>query len=759
MNKKTKLIFIFAFLLASLLFFPSVSAADVCCEKTIDGKWCQQVDDSQCPSSSRQPPTSCESTSFCSTGTCVDTAKGSCSANTPKVVCDVEGGTWYAEGIEDVPLCRNGCCTYGDSADFITSTECKQIGTDLGIETNFLSNVRDEVACLALGNQGAEGACVTEGLSRSCSMTTKSECISQGGSFNEGFLCSADFLNADCAPSQNTLCHEDGKVYFLDTCGNYANVYDVDMFNEDETAWDKEMKDYWTKISEPTCGPAGSDCGDCDYLGGTTCKLYSSLSENSNTAPPTYGNYVCADLSCFYDNNKDGRIQTSEQYKHGESWCASTPGVYFDESQNKGIFVDIDNLSEIDSEVLDDLKYTFSDSSSEFDPIKPYAPVTYNLPGSRYVKLTCIDGEVIAEPCSDFRNEFCADSLIQEDPDYRRAQCVANGWRDCVLMESKTECESSGRHCQWLSGYRFDGENKNSNQEYNLEEQGSCVPLIAPGLDFYSDDETIKTSSAYCNLANQVEQSFYETNAAFGDGGVGGKAAIIGLTGAAGVAVDIFGGLTNQGYSISREDLAGANYSGEDGQQIRIKRCWKNCFAIPGYGTNTIDDGTRARANLRDAGSSASDVLFNDESVNNLIAYHKGEQISSSLRDLIKDWVSDRQGYYCHKKNDEREKTGTITGRGQIDCAKDTTFNNGEAKRNNFPIFWTNEQWQRFMMDRARTLGDCGYKPNAQGSYPDANIESVSVFFQTFKQDIETVREETETQIIEEGDTLNEKYN
>ena len=73
MNKKilSMILVVGMFSLVSLISLTgTVEAQQVsyCCEKTNDGAWCQNADQSQCDESYDSAPTSCDSTSFCQLG-------------------------------------------------------------------------------------------------------------------------------------------------------------------------------------------------------------------------------------------------------------------------------------------------------------------------------------------------------------------------------------------------------------------------------------------------------------------------------------------------------------------------------------------------------------------------------------------------------------------------------------------------------------------------------------------------------------------
>ena len=77
-------------------------AVNVCCEKTTSGAWCQNTIEEDCDISGdsitgspfRKTPTSCDATSFCNLGCCVDSEEGLCMQNTPQRVCQNSGATW-----------------------------------------------------------------------------------------------------------------------------------------------------------------------------------------------------------------------------------------------------------------------------------------------------------------------------------------------------------------------------------------------------------------------------------------------------------------------------------------------------------------------------------------------------------------------------------------------------------------------------------------------------------------------------------------
>ena len=570
--KKINFIFIFAllFLVFTLSF---VYSAEGCCERLKNGAWCQATTSDKCTTT--VAPTSCSSFSPCILGTCIDEDKGDCMPNTPKNLCLSKGGFWDSLPRSEISRCQNGCCLFGEYASFVTQTECKQLAYVYGVEITFRADVTEEFSCYALTSPDVKGACVNSNNESgiSCSLTTKEGCLSEGGDFQEEYLCTAPELSTDCAKTDKTVCKDD-KVYFTDTCGNLANVYDEKMYSKDPNKWTEEMEDYWTKIQEPICvvNPRDSSCGDCSYIAGSVCKDYKTGQKNMPAKKPVYGDKTCSNLNCHYDSDNDG---TDEIYQHGESWCAHSEGVY------PGINVSEDGLN-------------FSNPSIAVENAKYFE---YNIPGSRYYRLMCIDGEVIVEPCRDFRNEVCLQSDMGENTgEFKVAQCRINLWRDCFNLTKQEDCESN-MFCKWIPGYRFDGKIVTSPDDRNMDEQCSCIPSFSPGFNFW---EAGNEGSALCSLASIQENVVYET---------------LVLT-----KRDKF--KDNPLCDVSNDNDA-------------VQRCFGSCYAIPGYGLEAPIEGGYS-------GINDGDYIDLDK----LIALHSGANNALDKK-LERYCISDRRGYYC----------------------------------------------------------------------------------------------------------------
>lgn len=459
-------------------------AFNSCCEKTINGAWCQNTVEGDCDNSIdpitkspyRKTPTSCDATSFCKLGCCVDSGEGLCMENSPQKVCEISEGTWLEDPQCNVAQCKLGCCLLGDQASFVTLTRCKRLSALYGLTTNFKKDITNEAKCIMMAYSQDRGACVYEVESdRTCKLTTRADCDNmakkEGGEngtitteFFKDYLCSADELATNCGPTTETTCIP-GKdeVYFKDSCGNPANIYDASKtYTKDKSYWQKIVPKSSSCSSKSKTGSAGSKtCGNCDYLSGSICGKGSA----------TYGEYMCKDVNCY--NTMNGN-----SYKNGESWCSYQGEV-----------------------------------GGGRDTV-----------GSRQFRHVCIHGEETIEPCADYRNEICIQqSLDTSYGSFTEAACRPNRWKDCIDQSKEKDCMNKDkRDCYWVLGYAYDGSGKSAanataatstttttNQNQGIiNGTGICLPNYPPGLKFWENGD----AAPVCSLGNSKQIVTYETN-------------------------------------------------------------------------------------------------------------------------------------------------------------------------------------------------------------------------------------------------------
>lgn len=461
--KNKKITWVLGIVLAfALINFTFAADANYCCEKTTSGAWCQNAPQAQCNSAFKTSPTACDSTSYCKRGCCFDSKEGLCMENTAQKVCSDSGGTWANDSSCNIPQCNLGCCVLADQGAFVTLARCRALSGFYGLKTDFRTNIGDELTCIATAQGEDKGACVfqdTATFQNTCKFTSRSNCPTAGMNlenanlsrtnstnnksqaaspgFYKDILCTAEELGTNCAKSTETmLISGKDEVYYKDTCGQPANIYDASRYNDNQ---------YWKKVykKSESCGAGSSNaksttCGNCDYYLGSIGKA-----ATRSTGFATYGDNICIDLGC-----------KSVGKKHGESWCVKD-----------------------------------SPSGDGQDPV-----------GARYFKEVCLNGEVLTEPCADYRNEICIEGTFNG---YSEAACRVNRWQDCSKQLEASDCENvDQRDCKWTAGYYFSSntgqieKSNNDSKKGDLTPSGLCTPNYPPGSAFWGSTTTGRTSSS-----------------------------------------------------------------------------------------------------------------------------------------------------------------------------------------------------------------------------------------------------------------------
>ncbi len=713
MRKNIVLIFgIIGFILISSSFISAI-----CCEKVKDSNmWCQDVTDkNQCEVSLGDKTYRTWDYNFCNdvpecTGTCVNSIEGGsnlgiCSENTPKTQCDESGGTWSQKEVDEIPACKEICCFVGKDTYYVSNARCTALSEEYGIEVK-MREVASRDACLEQQTNIKEGACVISTTTeRACVMSTNIECTSANINkfsdrlkvenpttpnvrFYDGLLCTASMNGmgiSDCTRSEDTECKEN-KVYYKDSCGNFANIYDSSKYNN---------ADYWNYIKDSydpqevcTVTSSGSNtCGNCEPTENTVCRDYREVSGATRPANNADG-LMCGDLSCWYDANGNNRKENGEVYKHGESWCAESPGTLIIQR----------NLTT--GEIFESTLAKLENASK------------YNIPGSRYYKLICSFGEVLVEECGDYRSSVCMQG-VNDYSKRKEASCVFNPWTVCLNTMTRTGCEETGSLCKWIPGYRWDWQIVEEVQRKEM--QGSCVPLIAPGFDFW---KAVGQGNLICGMGSVQVNTLFET-------------------------------------PVTRDRDNFEDWS--DG--FLAKRCIDSCYAIPKYGyqfnqlpneekqypeeISCVEEGDhKVDLYANERGCSMYDALteFYDESES---------QLPSGIGNYA---LSQRRGHYCNKDGEpDHWLTGDVGGYA-YDCTPGAgNENKDERKERDYPIFLTNDEWIDSITERARSIGDCGYKANTLGEYSAPESEVITAIFQKLKQDMTVKKNLTVEQTIYKG--------
>jgi hypothetical protein len=462
MNKKILIIFGMVFLIG-ILIISLASAADplYCCErlKNNPSAWCQDATRAECatgvnPLSKtgdqyKSISALCQSTSYCKSGTCVNPLEGSCMPNTPQVVCNNNGGVWKDKNMGELDECKLGCCLLGNQVAFVTLTACKMLSANQGLLTDYRPDIQTELECIASITSDKIGACVHEvDYQRTCEMISQTDCKKiDKAEFHDGYLCSAQQLTTNCGPSKETMC-KDEKVYFIDTCGNIANIYDSGKITD---------TNYWTYIQDPTCDDGKGNknsktCGACDYFSGSMCKSYTQTK-------PTYGNYICSSLDCTYNG---------KPYLHGETWCATNTKPSLDNSPGSRYFRMMCYNGEVTVE-----------------------------PCSEFRNEVCVQDQV-----NNFKVAGCVVNKWQDCTNQSsKEDCLDIYARDCKWITGFSIMKAKDKDGKIIDLGK---------DEHNIS--GSCVPSNSSGFDFWSGEgngpEICSMGSAQCVVKYDVSIIF-----------------------------------------------------------------------------------------------------------------------------------------------------------------------------------------------------------------------------------------------------------
>jgi len=350
-----------------------VYSGDGCCFTTSDNQICTYVDDSLCPPNSFAEGVACTDIGFCRPGCCYNEVEGVYDDMSTQSSCSK---SWSNEPCDNIPGSEEGCCTFGESSNLVTKKKCE---TKYGTEALWDDTIGMQ-ECMMSGLAEDWGACILN--DGGCEFTIGANCNPEAGAFYPSDLCSNPSLDSGCGPSDDTECFE-GKVYFLDSCGERANIYDSTRRND---------LSYWDRIIEPenSCSPGtngaanSANCGNCERQFGGIC---SSASEEGFDVD--IGNYYCRDTSCIFNGTR---------YENGESWC-----------------------------VYDGVVGDGNDSV-----------------GSLHWFRSCSDGIIQLDVCGERRDKICIQSnVVENGKTFRNASCVKNDWLSCLKTTDKALCEEN----------------------------------------------------------------------------------------------------------------------------------------------------------------------------------------------------------------------------------------------------------------------------------------------------------------------------
>lgn len=489
------------------------------CAKGKDGSVCQEYPASECDSkcASTCYPATRDKTPGCKLGTCFDPKLGTCQESSPEEECSVKGGKWFDNTGGNVPECQKACCVFGEQVKpLVTSRECEYIAKTRGVKTEFRAEIKNQLACLALVGQQAEGACVFgENSEKKCRFITKKACLENRGEFFEGIFCSNPELDMDYEKQANARCVEEkDEIYWFDSEGNRENIYDsnkVRSWNDGKVLTKSESCEMGNS-AEPLRNQ--DKCGNCNRLMGSVCG-----SKTDKEKIPGI-DVVCRSMRCV---DKDGNAR-----ENGESWCEYQGDVGVEKGSG-GYSRSVDSV------------------------------------GSSHFRATCVDGEVQVNRCGDgYRNSICVEDRLKRENggEISNSACVTNLWQLCLSYNS--EVKGGGEERKKSMEERDSKCVKNplcELKKVNIADKfkfDMCVPKYPAGFDLQKNAEGGELS---CAFANQ-------------------KCTVIKVKEIGGWKVKVNEGCLKAGFAEQMNDLcmslgdcgAKVNYAGDLTENYRVKR-------------------------------------------------------------------------------------------------------------------------------------------------------------------------------------------
>lgn len=379
-----------------------------CCRVTIDGHFCQSVDNTGNGFCLFPEPTPCEQIDACELGQCYTPENGQCGPSTQQECASNPENKWDVN-FDTLSECKEVCCKIGAGQFPSTRGLCNFRADIEGVPAEITDATSPEEC---IGYSETKGACLLEETSegRNCQILPASECGNLGGEHYPNYLCTHSNLEESmCTPCASHSCVEDENllfnypdVYCYDSCGNMENVYLGDTDSMKTLSWSEgyiQERDYF---NENVCSTS-NDCGKCDYQDGYGTEI---CSEDESSGDAKCDSINCKNAPWKYTYNPDGTINTYDKKdrQNGESWCVYETRI------GEAVFGEPATIST--------------------DP-----------PGSEHYKLTCQYGKVSIIPCGTARSKICAEEIEDTTTNRYKAECRFNKGQDCFEIANTELCE------------------------------------------------------------------------------------------------------------------------------------------------------------------------------------------------------------------------------------------------------------------------------------------------------------------------------
>lgn len=465
-----------------------------------------------------------------SAGCCFVPSNGLCGSQAEYESCVNNGGEYFNDPSCNIEKCEKGCCVLGSFATYATSRECEVQAEAYGFEYNFLSSESRE-SCSLIATRDI-GACLfkEEYPPYDCLFVSRDNCPTSD--FYPNSSCTTPLLQSKCNSTNNKMCYNE-QLYSMDSCGNPDKLLDACKYDTG-----KICKNLGNKNAE--C--RSLDCVDKDGKkrkhGESWCielfdsfpqELKAELTGNSIfdiTGKLITGYDICTDPETgesYYCESPDSGGESTALPSGGSSSTTPSSGVCGEllTMQGKdGEILTCDPSWDLCGEdmcnrCMRDVAKLGGDSKRVKGCVfgeRCKAEQTPAPVGSRSYKQYCLNGEVITEPCADFRNEICkkeGENISQE------AKCEVNLGDECLAAtltdeeSGKVKIDKSACDEEHCTIFAPGGEGENANPFITELGLDMCLPKLPTGFEFYNSKAG---SGSICSYGDFEAEVYFESD-------------------------------------------------------------------------------------------------------------------------------------------------------------------------------------------------------------------------------------------------------
>ncbi len=358
---------------------------------------------------------------------CEKTIAGNYCEYTNEANCDVNFKK-VASSCDKTDYCSTGCC--------VTSDGCyPNVGKSNCEANNGVFSLSSDCSVSECG----KGCCVLGG---EYVYTTENECNRLASEYNTN----VDFRSVNselecislgrladkgCCLTKNEAVYTTREQCNSLTGNFYFNQYCSSVSSnckarDHKNCIENEDDVYWFD----SCNNQEEIAEDCDYSQGTLCKEVD-------------GEYNCKSMDCEETFDNPSNDNDGVARKNGESWC-------------------------------------------DYDGATGFGR---DLVGSRHYRHMCVNGEEIIESCTDFRQQYCSQGVINTgNEEFKEAICIDNDWSPCI-----TECNqanpAAADYSVQLAKDKQCCEKQKSCVWSGDASSGLCLPLVPAGFRHWEGEE------------------------------------------------------------------------------------------------------------------------------------------------------------------------------------------------------------------------------------------------------------------------------